>query len=152
MSLFVVHEHHARALHFDFRLEIEGVLKSWAIPKGPSMNPADKRLAVLVDDHPLSYATYEGIIPAGQYGAGPVIIWDHGTFAIKKGSFNEHSLVLTLAGKQLKGDFSLFQFKDQPKNWLLVKKADAAAIPGFKLKTLIETKKLSEQDPGCTIS
>lgn len=122
MSIFVVHEHHASHLHFDFRLEMDGVLKSWAIPKGPSMNPKDKRLAILVEDHPLEYAGFEGIIPEGQYGAGQVLIWDKGEFEIVEGSIKDKKLVIDIKGRKLKGLFSLFMLKGQPKNWLLIKK------------------------------
>ncbi|MBN1620992.1 MAG: hypothetical protein JW871_00185 [Endomicrobiales bacterium] len=122
MAIFVVHEHHARNLHFDFRLEIKGVLKSWAVPKGPSMNPSEKRLAILVEDHPLDYASFEGIIPEGSYGAGRVLVWDKGEFEIKEGSLKDKKMIIELKGKKLKGFFSLFALKGQKKNWLLVKR------------------------------
>ena len=133
--IFVVHEHHASRLHYDFRLEIDGVLKSWAVPKGPSMNPADKRLAVMVEDHPLEYGAFEGVIPAGHYGAGPVAIWDAGTFEMPEGSnasaqLREGSLKFSLHGKRLKGGFALVKMKGPRttgKEWLLMKKADQFA-------------------------
>lgn len=126
MAIFVVHEHHARHLHYDLRLEMDGVLKSWAVPKGPSMNPQDKRLAVMVDDHSLEYADFEGTIPEGQYGAGRVIIWDKGEFKLLKGSIKEGSLEFELSGKRLKGKFALIRMKKgDKKNWLLIKMKDA---------------------------
>ena len=157
---FVVHEHHATRLHYDFRLEIAGVLKSWAIPKGPSMNPSDKRLAVMVDDHPLEYGEFEGIIPEGQYGAGPVLIWDSGEFqpegdsesAVEKGK-----LSFTLKGKKLKGNFSLVLMKGRGggKDWLLIKGQDSFAKKDWEIKpelTPAKKKKLTERVPPCQTS
>ena len=131
---FVVQEHHARRLHYDFRLEVDGVLKSWAVPKGPSLNPADKRLAVQTEDHPLDYRTFEGTIPAGHYGAGEVAIWDSGTFE-PEGSMsaseqiNRGEIKFKLYGQKLKGSFVLVRLRGdgQKKNWLLIKHRDAAA-------------------------
>lgn len=149
MSIFVVNEHHAKNLHFDFRLEINNVLKSWAIPKGPSMNPAEKRLAILVDDHPLLYADYEGIIPEGYYGAGPVIIWDKGTFEVTEGSFEKRRLSIRLWGNILKGEFSLFALKSSRKEWLLIKKRDQYADSNFKLPIFLDSRELSVKKPPC---
>jgi bifunctional non-homologous end joining protein LigD len=138
---FVVQKHHASHLHYDFRLEMEGVLKSWAVPKGPSMNPADKRLAMMVEDHPWDYRNFEGIIPEG-YGAGTVIVWDNGSYEPidkkKTKKDNEKSLLhhlykgalsFKLKGKKLKGEFSLVKTPDRGDNaWLLIKKKDKYAI------------------------
>lgn len=130
--IFVVHEHHATRLHFDLRLEMDGVLKSWAVPKGPSLNPADKRLAVMVDDHDLSYADFEGTIPEGMYGAGAVKIWDRGTYALVSGSLAQGKMEILFSGKRLRGRFALFRMKGKEKEWLLVKKADKYADRNFK--------------------
>ena len=161
--IFVVHEHHASRLHYDFRLEIDGVLKSWAVPKGPSMNPAERRLAVMVDDHPLDYGTFEGIIPAGHYGAGPVVIWDEGTFeplevAEPSAALERGSLKLKLQGKRLKGAFALVKLKGPRatgKEWLLMKKADACAQMPFTLESALtpaKRKQLKEVNPLCNTS
>jgi bifunctional non-homologous end joining protein LigD len=157
---FVVHEHHSTRLHFDFRLEIGGVLKSWAIPKGPSMNPSDKRLAVMVEDHPLEYAEFEGIIPEGHYGAGPVLIWDSGMFQPEgnpESSLAKGKLVFTLNGKKLKGTFSLVLMKGRGsgKDWLLIKGKDSFIKEDWKTKeelTPRRMKKLREKIPPCETS
>lgn len=137
---FVVHEHHASILHFDFRLEIGGVLKSWSIPRGPSMSPKDRRLAVEVEDHPVEYAKFEGDIPEGQYGAGRSLIWDAGTFepsgdAVE--ALQEGKLEFTINGRNLKGKFVLFKMKGREREgkpqWLLVKKKDRYADESWQL-------------------
>lgn len=133
MPYFVVHEHHARQLHFDLRLERDGVLKSWAIPKGPSMNPQDKRLAIMVEDHPLDYGDFEGIIPEGHYGAGKVYIWDKGEYNTVKGSIEEGQWEVEISGDKLKGKFVLLKLKGGGDNWLFIKKKDNFADYNFKL-------------------
>lgn len=134
-NIFVIQKHHAGSLHYDFRIESEGVLKSWAVPKGPSTDPRDKRLAIQVEDHPLGYATFEGIIPEG-YGAGTVIVWDKGTY---KNTTKKHGelipleqgldaghIEIELKGKKLKGLYALTRFRGD-NNWLLVKVDDEYA-------------------------
>lgn len=133
---FVVQKHHARSLHYDFRIEYKGVLVSWAIPKGPSRTKGIKRLAVAVEDHPLSYGSFEGEIPQGQYGAGKVEIWDHGVYLeahsltrkeseknVKQGLLKGH-LSLVLQGKKLKGIFDLILLKaaEKPNQWIILKR------------------------------
>ncbi len=155
MPKFVVHEHHASHLHFDFRLEMEGVLKSWAVPKGPSMSPKDRRLAIMVDDHALEYGTYEGIIPEGSYGAGAVVIWDDGGFELLRGSIKEGRLEFRLKGKKLKGVFAMARMSGKEKEWLLMKKRDEFAEDDFKMKTVLTPsllKKLKTKTPPCEAS
>jgi len=158
---FVVHEHRATRLHYDFRLEIGGVLKSWAVPKGPSLNPADKRLAIMVPDHVLEYIDFEGIIPEGSYGAGPVVVWDAGEFIPldtedPSAALEEGRLSFELKGKKLKGSFALARMKGLPrstgKEWLLMKKKDSYAKTDFTLKTELTPARLSqlkERTPPC---
>lgn len=137
MPVFVIHEHHARRLHFDLRLEMDKVLKSWAVPKGPSLNPKDKRLAIMVEDHPLDYASFEGTIPDGMYGAGTVAIWDKGTFEIEGGRLKSGKFDLRFHGKKLKGTFALARMSGKDKEWLLIKKRDKHADDNFVLKTVM---------------
>src|SRR6187397_2986898 len=132
---FIIQKHDASRLHYDFRLEMDGVLKSWAVPKGPSTDPAVKRLAMLVEDHPYDYKNFEGIIPDGNYGAGTVIVWDEGTYeplekaATKKEQekimlkeFYSGSIKIKMNGKKLKGEFALVRTEGRGDNaWLLIK-------------------------------
>jgi bifunctional non-homologous end joining protein LigD len=136
---FVVQKHAATSLHYDFRLEMEGVLKSWAVPKGPSLNPEDKRLAMMVEDHPYDYKDFEGIIPEGNYGAGTVIVWDEGEYGsmdnedkprkeqekILLSQLYKGDVKIVMHGKKLKGAFALVKMKGRGENaWLLIKKKD----------------------------
>src|SRR5687767_14201416 len=134
--IFVIQKHAASHLHYDFRLEMEGVLKSWAVPKGPSYNPADKRLAMMTEDHPYDYASFEGVIPAGNYGAGNVIIWDQGTWEfIEPGedpvkALKQGKLTFRMNGKKMFGEWALVRIKGRsPKGneWLLLKHRDQFA-------------------------
>ena len=141
---FVCQEHHASNLHFDLRLEIGGVLKSWSVRKGPSMNPEIRRLAVPTEDHPVEYAKFEGDIPAKNYGAGQHRIWDAGTYELLDGKdpenqFEKGKMKLELNGEKLKGAFNLFKLGKQDR-WLLVKSKDEHADPDWKLELLIPDK------------
>ncbi|MGA9785018.1 MAG: non-homologous end-joining DNA ligase, partial [Candidatus Sulfotelmatobacter sp.] len=158
---FVVQKHDATRLHYDFRLEMEGVLKSWAVPKGPSLDPADKRLAMQVEDHPVSYFDFEGIIPEGNYGAGTVMVWDVGTWqplspVAVEGKYvpgTEAEAVAMLAkgdlkfrldGKKLKGDFALVKMKgrrpgSKGNEWLLIKKHDQYVVEGYDIDAYDES-------------
>lgn len=137
--LFVVHKHAARALHYDLRLELDGVLKSWAVPKGPSLDPGVKRLAVRVEDHPFDYRDFEGVIPEGNYGAGGVIIWDRGYYRhplardedenrqLLRAGLDKGDLKFVLTGEKLHGEFALVKTRQDEKSWLLLKKKDRFA-------------------------
>jgi DNA ligase D-like protein (predicted ligase)/DNA ligase D-like protein (predicted 3'-phosphoesterase) len=140
--VFVIHKHAARALHYDLRLELDGVLKSWAVPRGPSLDPAAKRLAVMVEDHPLDYKDFEGVIPEGNYGAGSVIIWDRGLYRhpaagdereneqLLREGLSKGDLKFVLAGEKLQGEFALVRMARDRKSWLLLKKKDRYAGKG----------------------
>jgi bifunctional non-homologous end joining protein LigD len=159
--LFVIQKHAASRLHYDFRLELRGVLKSWAVPKGPSLNPADKRLAMLVEDHPFDYKDFEGNIPKGNYGAGTVIIWDQGTYEpleqadskaeqekiLLKG-FHAGQIKFRMHGKKLKGEFVLVRTAYRGENtWLLIKHRDEYASDEditLKDKSVVSGKTLEQ--------
>ncbi len=157
--VFVVHKHAATRLHYDLRLEMEGVLKSWAVPRGPTLDPVVKRLAVRVEDHPLDYQDFEGIIPEGNYGAGSVIIWDRGTYrhpdagdrkeseALLLEGLKKGNLKFILAGEKLKGEFALVKTAQDAKSWLLLKKKDSWATTGDILadKSSVASQKTLEE-------
>jgi bifunctional non-homologous end joining protein LigD len=166
---FVVQKHDATRLHYDFRLEMEGVLKSWAVPKGPSLDPADKRLAMQVEDHPVSYFDFEGNIPEGNYGAGSVMVWDVGTWtplspvpvngkyvpgteADAASMLAKGDLKFRLKGKRLKGDFALIKMRgrrpgSKGNEWLLIKKHDDQAVEGYDAGEIDESV-LSKRSMG----
>jgi bifunctional non-homologous end joining protein LigD len=132
--LFVVQKHAARRLHYDLRLEMDGVLKSWAVPKGPSAHPEEKRLAVQVEDHPVEYGDFEGVIPPGNYGAGSVIVWDRGWYRSAKpedplAQLARGKLEVEIFGHKMRGRWTLARMSGKTKDWLLLKKADGAAVP-----------------------
>jgi bifunctional non-homologous end joining protein LigD len=137
---FVIHEHHATHLHFDLRLEIGGTGKSWAVPKGPSMDPDDKRLAIAVPDHSLNYFKFEGTLAEGAYGAGEVRIWDSGkyeTFVDPQLQYEAGKIVFTFLGKKVRGEFKLVRMSRQPNDWLLIKTEDKFADIDWSLKTIL---------------
>jgi len=153
---FVVQEHHARRLHWDFRLEVDGVMKSWAVPKGPSLNPADKRLAIQTEDHPIDYNKFEGTIPAGHYGAGTVSIWDAGTFEPEgnlpaREQIERGELKFSLSGKRLRGSFVLVRIRPrertEKKEWLLIKHRDEYADSNWRIENSREFPATSGDRP-----
>ena len=164
--IFVIQKHSASRLHYDFRLEMAGVLKSWAIPKGPSADPKVKRLAMMVEDHPYDYRTFEGVIPEGEYGAGTVIVWDQGTYEPKEEiegkkerekyllkQLKEGSLKMVLHGKKVKGEWALVRTKLSENSWLLIKHKDKYAGPSDiteKNKSVVSGKTLEQIEKSMT--
>ena len=127
---FVVQKHEARRLHYDLRLELDGALLSWAVPKGPSLSPAERRLAVRTEDHPIAYGSFEGVIPDGQYGAGTVMVWDRGRWAPDgdpKAALDAGHLRFSLDGEKMRGRWHLVRTGRDSKRWLLIKGGDAEA-------------------------
>jgi len=140
-AIFVVQKHHARRMHYDLRLQIGDALKSWAVPEGPCLDPKVRRFAKLVEDHPLEYASFEGRIPAGNYGAGTVIIWDRGTWLTltdPEEALAAGELKFRLLGEKLAGGWMLKRLPDDPTNWLLIKERDIAVRPIAEFDVLVE--------------
>jgi bifunctional non-homologous end joining protein LigD len=149
---FVVEKHRARRLHYDFRLELDGVLKSWSVPKGPSLDPGVRRLAVMVEDHPLEYAAFEGVISEGEYGAGEVIVWDSGTYSPDEGGelffhdrtsavkkmrrgIEDGKLSFFLQGSKLQGSWALVKMQKKENDWLLIKHRDEYSQVGSDISS-----------------
>ena len=144
-GIFVIQKHDARRLHYDFRLEVRGVLASWAVPKGASLDPSIRRLAIRTEDHPIEYADFEGVIPEGEYGAGPVMVWDKGTYSPEGDFTSEQQLArgeikVTLNGVKLHGGFVLLyprKKRGEPgekTRWLLIKRRDEYADPSWRIE------------------
>src|SRR6266446_1081301 len=155
--IFVIQKHHATQLHYDFRLEVEGVLKSWSVPKGPSYDPTVKRLSMMTEDHPYDYADFEGVIPAGNYGAGNVIVWDNGTWELTEPDdgvkgIKQGKLAFKMYGKKMFGEWALVKIKGRsPKGneWLLLKHRDGYAntevdVTELAPQSIISGKKVEE--------
>jgi bifunctional non-homologous end joining protein LigD len=151
---FVIQKHAASHLHFDFRLELDGVMKSWAVPKGPSYDPTVKRLAMQVEDHPIEYNEFEGTIPKGQYGGGTVMIWDRGTYEAESGDgvdavrdgYKRGDLKITMHGERMQGSWVLVRTRRDPKGraqWLLIKHRDHLAMAGADIVAAVQTSVVS---------
>jgi bifunctional non-homologous end joining protein LigD len=151
---FVIQKHAASHLHFDFRLELDGVMKSWAVPKGPSYDPTVKRLAMQVEDHPIEYNEFEGTIPKGQYGGGTVMIWDRGTYEAESGDgvdavrdgYKRGDLKITMRGERMQGSWVLVRTRRDPKGraqWLLIKHRDHLAMAGADIVAAVQTSVVS---------
>ncbi|MFC1657680.1 DNA polymerase ligase N-terminal domain-containing protein [Candidatus Moduliflexota bacterium] len=151
---YVFHKHHARQLHYDLRLEWSGVLKSWAVPKGPSLDPKERRLAVEVEDHPIDYGGFEGVIPADEYGGGTVIVWDRGIYRPRPPGVTLEEMIASgtvkvdLEGEKLRGGFVLVRTRwgGKKKNWLLIKEKDGLEKPGSNITGDLPLSVVSQKD------